>query len=171
MWPDSIDRPLRSIARSARIAQQARPVEQFTLMGHEWSEGLDGLFGRRTSVVYIFEEVGGDPQETRREFEAYKLGLGDNPRRIKLPRLNAVASRCMYVGSSSDGVRGRLAQHVLTAPRGTYALQLSLWFKAKVYRIHLRRYDVDRPTLQLIEDATSETLRPAFGKQGGNGRI
>ena len=53
--------------------------------------------------------------------------------------------------------------------KGTYALHLSHWFAGK-FKITVKQYDVAGDVLQIIEDDLSYSLKPAFGKQGGNNK-
>lgn len=75
----------------------------------------------------------------------------------------------MYVGSSTTGVKKRIQQHMGDGHAGTYALHLKHWFKAN-YRITIKQYSETKEVLQIIEDDLSESLKPAFGKQGGNNK-
>ena len=75
----------------------------------------------------------------------------------------------MYVGSSTTDVKKRIEQHLGNGLKDTYALHLSHWFKGK-YKITIRVYDEPIEVLQIIEDALSHDLSPAFGKRGGNNK-
>ena len=83
-------------------------------------------------------------------------------------RLNA-PSAVLYVGSSTTGVRKRIEQHLGRGNKGTYALHLSHWFSGQ-YKVTVKQYDVSDAVLQIIEDDLSHSLKPAFGKQGGNNK-
>lgn len=84
------------------------------------------------------------------------------------PKLNAPSS-IMYVGSSTTGIKKRIEQHLGDGPQNTYALHLKHWFKGK-YKITIKIFDEPIEVLQIIEDAISHDLAPAFGKSGGNNR-
>ena len=120
---------------------------------------LDGII----KGVYVIEEIGGDPISTFDDFVEYK-----NRKARKCPKANS-ASSVLYVGSSTTGIKKRISQHIGNGYAGTYALNLSHWFKGN-YQISIRQYSESRQVIQLIEDALSFELRPAFGKQGGNGK-
>ncbi|EGQ8244548.1 GIY-YIG nuclease family protein, partial [Vibrio parahaemolyticus] len=49
------------------------------------------------------------------------------------------------------------------------SLHMYQWFDGK-YEVRILEYDVPIEVLQLIEDAMSHDLKPAFGKQGGNNK-
>lgn len=51
----------------------------------------------------------------------------------------------------------------------TYALHLNHWFGSRKLKITIKEFNVSRDVLQIIEDAISYNLSPAFGKRGGNG--
>ncbi len=111
--------------------------------------------------IYIIEDESGNPDETFAAFSRYK-----ETKERACAKLNA-PSKVMYVGSSTTGVKKRIEQHMGHGNKGTYALHLSHWFKGKL-KITVKQYDVAGDVLQIIEDDLSHTLKPAFGKQGGN---
>jgi Uri superfamily endonuclease len=75
----------------------------------------------------------------------------------------------MYVGSSTTGVKKRIEQHLGDGPAKTYALHLKHWFEGE-YKITVKVYDEPINVLQILEDALSYELQPAFGKRGGNNK-
>ena len=75
----------------------------------------------------------------------------------------------LYVGSSTTNLSKRISEHLGRGNKATYALHLEHWCKDK-YRITVKVYDVASEVLQIIEDALSFELKPAFGKQGANNR-
>lgn len=115
------------------------------------------------NAVYIIEEEDGNPNDTFQAFLTYK-----SQKERKCPKPN-YASSILYVGSSTKNLKNRLKQHIEKAPKDTYALNLECWFKSN-YIITIKVYDVEPAVLQIIEDAISYDLKPAFGKQGGNGK-
>lgn len=125
-------------------------------------DDLSALNGVR-NAIYVIEEIGGKPEETFLAFSHYRK----NKERA-CAKLNAPSS-VLYVGSSTTGVRKRIEQHLGLGNKGTYALHLSHWFRGK-YKITVRQYDVSVEVLQIIEDDLSDSLKPAFGKQGGNNK-
>ncbi len=120
---------------------------------------LDGI----QKAIYIIEEENGNPEETFLAFSKYK-----EKKERACAKLNS-PSKIMYIGSSTTGVRNRIEQHIGKGNKGTYALHLSHWFTGK-YKITVKQYDVTNEVLQIIEDDTSHTLRPAFGKLGSNNK-
>jgi hypothetical protein len=96
---------------------------------------------------------------------------------LSLPSNNRVSGSCMlYVGSSfRTGLRratlaSRLTQHLLSAPKGTYALNLSHWATGLSGGIIIRAFQypdaVDRGVVVAIEDNLSANLKPMFGRRG-----
>ena len=114
-------------------------------------------------AIYIIEEIGGSPEETFLEFSRYK-----KKKVRKCPKPNT-PSQVLYVGSSTTGVKKRIEQHMGHGHKDTYALHLCHWFSGK-YKLTVKQYDVTNEVLQIIEDDLSDSLKPAFGKQGGNNK-
>jgi Uri superfamily endonuclease len=107
--------------------------------------------------------LGENPEETFFEFSRYK-----RKKERACAKLNA-QSNVMYVGSSTTGVKKRISQHIGYENKDTYALHLSHWFDGD-YKVIVKQYDVIDEVLQIIEDDLSNTLKPAFGKNGGNNK-
>lgn len=99
------------------------------------------------------------------EFRKYR-----STQATKLPRLNNVTdSTTIYVGSSRS-LENRMEQHLVTAPKATYALKLREWcpdadFSISVEAVRLL-YEKIHIQLQDIEDALWRKDRPMFGKVG-----
>lgn len=144
------------LIKNCETAKDAEVEEEFVL---EELTDLDGI----EQAIYVIEETKGDNESTFLEFSRYK-----DKKERKCARLNA-PSQIMYVGSSTTGVRKRIEQHMGEGHKGTYALHLKYWFKGE-YEITIKRYNVTKEVLQIIEDDLSDRLKPAFGKQGGNNR-
>ena len=114
------------------------------------------------SAIYVIEQIGGEPKKT---FDALKDYKAQGQR--SCPKLNA-ESPVLYVGSSIGNVGQRLSQHIgPTNMLKTYALHLNCWFDGE-YKITVEEFDVPPTVLQILEDAKSHHLKPAFGKMGGN---
>jgi Uri superfamily endonuclease len=81
-------------------------------------------------------------------------------------------SSILYVGSSTTGVMSRIKQHKGDGHKykSTSALHLSHWAEDRKIKVEIMEYDVPRKIIQLIEDAISTELKPAFGKLGGNNK-
>lgn len=157
---------INQLIADCEVAKLASPFKKLKIE-HEQDVPSCLINGRG---IYVFKEVGGNPQITFSEFEAYKMPDG----KVKsgpggLPRINA-PSGVMYVGSSRNSLKSRLCEH-LGSPsnRGTSALRLQEWFSGK-YEIDVLLFDVSNSVLQIVEDNLSDVLSPAFGKQGGNGK-
>ena len=138
---------------TAKVASPSRVIEVDDL------SALDGI----QKAIYIIEEIDGKPEETFLAFSRYK-----EKKERACAKLNA-PSKVLYVGSSTTGVRKRIEQHMGQGNKGTYALHLSHWFSGK-YKVTVKQYDVTDEVLQIIEDDLSDSLKPAFGKQGGNNK-
>lgn len=147
---------LEQLIDRANIALKAEPEFEFKF------SSLDKL-NHVESSIYIIREIGGSPEET---FSAMSKFKKSNER--SCPRLNS-ASPVMYVGSSTTNLRYRIRQHLGHGSAKTYALHLNKWFEGE-FSITIRRYNVTRPVLQLIEDGISYNLKPAFGKSGANNK-
>ena len=145
-----------NLIENCKSAKKAKPVREFIFK--ELSD-LDGV----GNAIYIIEEVNGNIEKTFLSLSKYK-----NSKERACPRLNE-PSDTMYVGSSTTNIKNRIKQHLGDGPKGTYSLQLSHWFTGE-YEITIREYDEPIEVLQIIEDAISFKLNPAFGKQGGNNK-
>jgi hypothetical protein len=145
-----------TLIKNCHTAKAACPSRTFEV--NDLSE-LDGV----RTAIYIIEEIGGNPEDTFLALSRYK----ENKERA-CTKLNA-PSKVLYVGSSTTGVRERIEQHIGKGNKGTYALHLSHWFEGK-YKVTVKQYDVTNEVLQIIEDNFSDSLKPAFGKQGGNNK-
>lgn len=145
-----------TLIQNCHKAKTAKPVKDFVLS--DVSE-LDGT----EKGIYIIEEVDGDSEKTFIALSNYK-----KTKQRACPKLNAPSS-VMYVGSSTTGVKRRIEQHLGEGPEGTYALHLKHWFKGK-HKITVKVFNEPAAVIQIIEDALSHDLAPAFGKTGGNNK-
>lgn len=145
---------------NCELAKKANPVNEFEF--NDLSELAD-----IQQAIYVIEQIDSDIDididKVFLDFSRYK-----NKKERKCAKLNS-PSKTMYVGSSTTGVQKRIKQHQGLSSADTYALHLTHWFKGE-FKITIKQYDVDRDVLQIIEDDLSEQLKPAFGKQGGNGK-
>jgi hypothetical protein len=147
---------IETLIANCERAKAAKPKKEFELGEVSELEGME-------SAIYIIEQVDGDNNKTFIDLSNYK-----KTKQRACPKLNA-PSPVMYVGSSTTDVKKRIEQHLGNGPKDTYALHLSHWFKGK-YKITIRVYDEPIEVLQIIEDALSHDLSPAFGKRGGNNK-
>ena len=157
-------RYLEKLIEQCRVALMAKPKRIF-----EWSEKSD--IKDVGAAVYVIEEIGGDPETTFTNFREYReeQSKKNESERRACAALNE-PSKVLYVGSSTTGIRNRIQGHLGNGPKGTYALQLKHWFIGQ-YKIVIRDYgEIDREIIQLIEDDLADSLKPSFGKRGGNGR-
>ena len=145
-----------SLISSCREALRANPLREFV-----FSE-LDEL-DEVGKAIYVVEMLDGSSNDVFSQMARYKAtGLR------KCPKLNA-PSKVLYVGSSSSGLKQRIKQHLGYGHQATYALHLNQWFVGN-YQITISQYDVANEVLQILEDALSYKLKPAFGKMGGNNK-
>lgn len=115
--------------------------------------------------------------------DAFRGHKGDEKASTKLPQDNPQASsRFLYVGSScatkqrSRTLQSRLKQHLVQAPKGTYALNLSLWAGDQPGGVIVRAYQYPpaadgkdqtaREVVLAVEDWLSSELQPLFGRRG-----
>ncbi|WP_334428569.1 GIY-YIG nuclease family protein [Vibrio alginolyticus] len=147
---------LDRLIRDCETAKAVKPKSDFTVASFDEVPDID----KRN---YIIKEVGGCAESTFESFVDFK--------RKKLKACSKVnsPSHVLYVGSSTTGLRKRLRQHLVNCPSKTYSLHMYQWFDGK-YEVRILEYDVPIEVLQLIEDAMSYDLKPAFGKQGGNNK-
>lgn len=145
-----------TLIENCKKAKAAKPVNEFVLS--EISD-LDNI----KKAIYIIEEIDGDNEKTFIALSNYK-----KTKERACPKLNA-PSPVMYVGSSTTGIRKRIEQHLGDGPTGTYALHLKHWFKGE-HKITVKVFDEPIEVMQIIEDALSHDLSPAFGKSGGNNK-
>ena len=144
------------IIKDCQSAKKACALREFEM------QNIDNLSGI-THAIYIFEEIEGDAQKTYDELKVYKA-----KKKRACPKINTPSS-ILYVGSTTTGLKKRIIQHMGDGPKGTYALHLKHWFKGQ-YKVTIKEYDVTKSVLQIIEDALSADLCPAFGKSGANNK-
>ena len=145
-----------ALINNCNLAKKAMP-SRVIQMG-ELSD-LDGI----KKAIYVIEEIDGDPEETFMAFSRYKETKERACAKLNTP------SKVLYVGSSTTGVKKRIEQHMGLGNKNTYALHLSYWFNGKC-KITVKKYEVTNEVLQIIEDDLSDSLKPAFGKRGGNNK-
>jgi Uri superfamily endonuclease len=137
-------------------AKESKPIQEFVM------QNLSQLKDIKTAI-YIIEEIEGNAQQTFIDFSIFKKSKIRACAKLNSP------SKIMYVGSSTTGLEKRIEQHMGDGAATTYALHLKHWFKGK-YQITIRQYNETPEVLQIIEDALSSQLQPAFGKKGGNNK-
>lgn len=125
-------------------------------------ENLSDLIGIE-KAIYVIEQTKGDCDETFQNFVRFKQSTTRKCARSNSPSLT------LYVGSSTTNLRKRISEHMGDGNKATYALHLSHWFNGE-YKVTVKVYECSAEVLQIIEDALSDKLKPAFGKQGGNNR-
>lgn len=145
-----------TLIENCEKAKSATPVKDFVLSDMSELDGID-------KAIYIIEEVGGDSEKTFIALSNYK-----KTKERACPKLNAPSS-VMYVGSSITGIKKRIEQHLVDGPEGTCALHLKHWFKGS-HKITVKVFSEPAAVIQIIEDALSHDLAPAFGKTGGNNK-
>ena len=141
-------------------AKISKPIREFEIYNLDDLNHLKII--KKASYIYIFEEIDGDFEKTFANFSEYK----QNTERA-CPALNS-PSQVLYVGSSRTGIVNRLMQHKGNGTSKTYALQLDHWFMGQ-YKITIKEYE-EASEVQIIEDALSDILKPAFGKKGSNNK-
>lgn len=137
-------------------AKSATPVREFVM------NDLSELAGIK-QAIYVIEQVGGDNEKTFLDFCRFKQKKLRSCARPNAP------SGVLYVGSSTTNLAKRVSEHLGRGNKATYALHLEHWCE-DMYRIKIKVYEVGSEVLQIIEDALSDELKPAFGKQGGNNK-
>lgn len=152
------------INRMMEDCKQARTI----LHKREVVDTVASAFDGVRNAVYVIEEIDGDAEQTYANFLSFK-----QERSRKCPKPNS-PNKILYVGSSRANLKTRLRQHIGDISdhdryASTYALHLGHWFDGR-YLITAKTYDASPSVLQIIEDSWSHEIRPAFGKQGGNGR-
>lgn len=128
-------------------------------------------------MISLDEEA--DPKALKMAFSAAK-GRSN----LKLPQNNFGISNTLYVGSScatgnrKGTLRKRLRQHLVCAPRGTYALSLSEWTSHLQGGLIVRAWQYPsmgdgaegdaaaRRVILAVEDWLAGTMRPMLGRRG-----
>jgi hypothetical protein len=150
---------IEKLIQNCEKAKLANPTNTFV---YENIEQLKDI----KQAIYIIEEIHGNNEKTFNDLAQYKQYKG--PGKRECPKLNS-PSPIMYVGSSTTGIKKRISEHLGDGSEGTYALHLKHWFKGKT-KITIHVYQESSEVLQIIEDAISHQLSPAFGKRGGNNK-
>jgi hypothetical protein len=105
-------------------------------------------------------------------------------KRLKLPQVNSVKSRVLYVGSScatksrARTLLTRLRQHLIGPPSGTYAMHLSEWASELAGGVIIQAWqypsvgegekgdDAARRVVLAVEDWLANELKPILGRRG-----
>ena len=144
------------LIENCNLAKNAKPIKEFLFENFEQLKNIK-------RAIYIIEEIEGNKEKTFNNFVEYKkLKLR------KCPKEN-MPSNILYVGSSTTNIKSRIKQHIEEAHKDTFALHMKHWFKGK-YKITILVYNEPIEILQIIEDNISNSLKPAFGKMGGNNK-
>lgn len=118
--------------------------------------------------------------------KALKVAFDEAKQRpdLKLPQNNSDVSGTLYVGSScathkrAGTLRSRLRQHLIMAPRGTYALSLAEWTSRLQGGLVINAWqypsagdgkegdDAARSIVLAIEDWLAGELKPMLGRRG-----
>lgn len=187
-WAEAAADEMREAAEA--VAAASMPEH----LGKEWfcfaklGEGTQIVIDRLTPqdridrdrslyVVSLDDEA--DPEEILRAYAEAK-----QRRDLKLPQNNLVTSNVLYVGSScatakrTNTLRGRLRQHLISAPKGTYALSLAKWASHLPGGLVVNTWqypslgegpDGDkaaRHVVLAIEDWLANKLKPMLGRRG-----
>lgn len=166
---------LDNLIEACKEAKKVKPKRKFVMSGLDELKDikLDELKNIKLdelkdikNAVYVISELGGDPLETFEAFRTFKANT-----EWKCPRRNDPNS-ILYVGSSATDLKRRIREHLGNGSTSTYALNLLRWFGKRRLKIEVSVYDVSvsKQVLQLVEDAKSFELEPAFGKRGGNNK-
>lgn len=187
-WAGAAASELRKAADSVAAASIPEYLGEECLRFATLAENADGAIDRLTSealidrdrCLYVFTlDEDADP-------EALKIAFSDARERtdLKLPQYNKDVSGTLYVGSScatrnrKRTLRNRLRQHLVRAPRGTYALSLAEWTSHLQGGLIVRAWQYPsqgdgeegevaaRRVILAVEDWLAETLMPILGRRG-----
>lgn len=130
-------------------------------------------------TLYNLSCLNGDQRnkltERYREFQLENSVLVRGKDRLNISRFNDSDSETLYIGSSMSDIPGRLKQHLGGGNFRTYSLHLSKWAKNLTYDInfctyfirHRQNRELERPLVELIEQALWDHYKPIFGKKSG----
>lgn len=148
---------IKTLIANCEHALVTQPERSFVLNELSDLEGVE-------VAIYIIELTSGDEGSVFLDFVQYK-----QKRERACAKLNS-PSRILYVGSSTTGVKARIRQHLGYGPASTSALHLKEWCNTP-FQIRVLVYPrLPRSVLQIVEDAISHDLKPAFGKSGPNNK-
>jgi hypothetical protein len=166
-------------ARSIRNAEFNNAIEhQFTAQ-----QILDGVAAQAV-VAWLVQSLGdritrpvlyslsvADTETAEAIVNAFDGLLTEQERGYRLPRRNprSEGQTTLYVGGS-ENVRRRLREHIGSAPRATYAMNMQQWcpmFDGMV-TVSVQSFspEVTRDCRQDLEDTLWDSLQPIFGKRG-----
>ena len=121
------------------------------------------------NAIYVIEQIDGKHKECFTTFENHRK---QHSKDYNFAQINDNPCKVLYVGSSKTGLKSRIKEHLgLLKSKQKYALHLNKWFKGEIKIIvYVLNSAIKRNVLQIIEDAKSYDLKPAFGKRGKNNK-
>ena len=183
-WPSSAAEELKAVAELVATSEPPMPLGKETLSFSDLPTHAEEAIKRLTPtsaidrdrciyVISLGENI--DRQELIAAYsEARSMGT------LKLPQDNKMTSSTLYVGSSfatqkrKGTLRTRLRQHLLSAPKGTYALSLSEWATGITGALTVQAWQfqpaadegMSRLVVLGVEDWLSRELQPMLGRKG-----
>ncbi len=183
-WPSSAAEELKAVAELVATSEPPMPLGKETLSFSDLLTHAEAAIKRLTPtsaidrdrciyVISLGEDV--DRQKLVAAYwDARSMGI------LKLPQDNKIASSTLYVGSSfatqkrKGTLRIRLRQHLLSAPKGTYALSLAQWATGIEGSVTVQAWQfspaaddgMSRLVVLGVEDWLSRELQPMLGRKG-----
>lgn len=183
-WPSSAAKELRAVAELVAGSEPPTPLGKETLRfsdlrthGEEAIKSLTPIGAiDRDRCIYVISL--GEDVDREKLIAAYTAARSEGV--LKLPQDNKITSATLYVGSSfatqkrKGTLRSRLRQHLLSAPKSTYALSLSQWATGIDGSLTVQTWqfppaaddDMSRIVVLGVEDWLSLELQPMLGRKG-----
>ncbi|EQB30347.1 hypothetical protein [Sphingobium ummariense] len=183
-WPSSAAKELRSVADLVAASEAPTPLGKVTLrfsdLRAHGEEAISNLTATdaidRDRCIYVISV--GEDVDRQKLIAAYSEARSKGV--LKLPQDNKITSATLYVGSSfatqkrKGTLRTRLRQHLLSAPKGTYALSLAQWATGIDGSLTVQAWQfppaaddgMSRLVVLGVEDWLSRELQPMLGRKG-----
>ncbi len=183
-WPSSAAKELRAVADLVAASEPPTRLGEVTLrfsdLRTHGEEAIKSLTPTgaidRDRCIYVISL--GEDVDREKLIAAYLDARSEGV--LKLPQDNKTMSATLYVGSSfatqkrKGTLRTRLRQHLLSAPKGTYALSLAQWATGIEGSLTVQAWQfppaaddgMSRLVVLGVEDWLSRELEPMLGRKG-----
>jgi len=138
--------------------------------------------GIKENIIYQInsDNIAISYEEIKNIFDGLKMKYKKDGKKYCISKINEkhwnnrLSNYCLYIGSSNDAIT-RFKQHLglYIESRSVYSLYLKDWWPNNI-ELHFKIFEfgrnIDRNSLQIIEDILWEEYKPLLGKKGSNNK-